>query len=110
MNSDTQKHKQLSVYEITVFSMLGGMILPFLLGVCFYNEKLTLLKVVCCILIIVAVLLNIKKGENAEKTIPREIKEELGLPVKWIGVGEGIMDFRPFEPEKFVEALFETDK
>ena len=27
-----------------------------------------------------------------------------------IGVGEGIMDFRPFEPEKFVEALFETDK
>jgi len=34
------------------------------------------------------------------------IKEELGLPVKWIGVGEGIMDFRPFEPEKFVEALF----
>ncbi|MCQ2362861.1 MAG: signal recognition particle-docking protein FtsY [Acidaminococcaceae bacterium] len=34
------------------------------------------------------------------------IKEELGLPVKWIGVGEGIMDFRPFESEKFVEALF----
>lgn len=34
------------------------------------------------------------------------IKEELGLSVKWIGVGEGIMDFRPFEPDKFVEALF----
>jgi fused signal recognition particle receptor len=34
------------------------------------------------------------------------IKEELGLPVKWIGVGEGLMDFRPFEPDKFVEALF----
>ncbi len=38
------------------------------------------------------------------------IREELGLPVKWIGVGEGIMDFRPFEPEKFVEALFSSDK
>lgn len=38
------------------------------------------------------------------------IREELGLPVKWIGVGEGIMDFRPFEPEKFVDALFNTDK
>ena len=25
------------------------------------------------------------------------IREELGLPVKWIGVGEGIMDFRPFD-------------
>ena len=36
------------------------------------------------------------------------IKEELGLPVKWIGIGEGQMDFRPFEPEKFVDALFET--
>ena len=38
------------------------------------------------------------------------IREELGLPVKWIGVGEGIMDFRPFEPEKFVDALFNSDK
>lgn len=38
------------------------------------------------------------------------IREELGLPVKWICVGEGIMDFRPFEPEKFVDALFNTDK
>lgn len=38
------------------------------------------------------------------------IREELGLPVKWIGVGEGIMDFRPFEPKKFVDALFNTDK
>lgn len=34
------------------------------------------------------------------------IKEELGLNVKWIGVGEGMMDFRPFEPTQFVEALF----
>ncbi len=57
----------LSVYS--VFSMLGGMILPFLLGVCFYNEELTVLKVVCCILIVVAVLLNIKKGENGKKAI-----------------------------------------
>ncbi len=34
------------------------------------------------------------------------IKEELGLNVKWIGVGEGMMDFRPFDPKQFVEALF----
>jgi fused signal recognition particle receptor len=38
------------------------------------------------------------------------IKEEIGLPVKWIGVGEGIMDFRPFEADKFVDALFDGDK
>jgi fused signal recognition particle receptor len=36
------------------------------------------------------------------------IRQELGLPVKWIGVGEGQMDFRPFEPDKFVDALFAT--
>ncbi len=35
------------------------------------------------------------------------VREELGLPVKWIGCGEGMMDFRPFEADKFVEALFE---
>lgn len=38
------------------------------------------------------------------------IKEELGLNVKWIGIGEGMMDFRPFEPDKFVEALFSKEK
>lgn len=35
------------------------------------------------------------------------VKEELGLNVKWIGIGESLMDFRPFEPNKFVEALFD---
>ena len=34
------------------------------------------------------------------------IKNELGLPVRWIGVGEGIDDLRPFEPEDFAKALF----
>ena len=38
------------------------------------------------------------------------IREELGLPVKWIGMGEGIMDFRPCVPEKFVDALLATDE
>ena len=38
------------------------------------------------------------------------IREELGLPVKWIGIGEGLMDCRPCEPDKFVDALFATDE
>lgn len=57
----------LSVYS--VFSMLGGMILPFLLGVCFYDEKLSFLKIVCCALIVLAVLLNIQKGEQGKKAL-----------------------------------------
>ena len=35
------------------------------------------------------------------------IREELGVPVKFIGVGEGIDDLRPFVPEAFAAALFE---
>jgi len=34
------------------------------------------------------------------------IKEQLGLPIRFIGVGEKIEDLRPFEPDDFVEALF----
>lgn len=34
------------------------------------------------------------------------IKAELGLPVKWIGIGEGRDDLRPFDPKEFAEALF----
>lgn len=33
------------------------------------------------------------------------IEAELGLPVKFIGVGEGVDDLIPFEPEAFVDAL-----
>lgn len=35
------------------------------------------------------------------------IKSELSLPVKWIGVGEGIDDLRPFVAREFAKALFD---
>ena len=38
------------------------------------------------------------------------IKEELGVPVKYIGVGEQIDDLQPFVPEDFAKALFETSE
>ncbi len=34
------------------------------------------------------------------------IKQRLGLPVKFIGVGEKLEDLEPFDPEIYVEALF----
>lgn len=37
------------------------------------------------------------------------IKEELGIPVRYIGVGERAEDLRPFEARGFVEALFENN-
>ncbi len=36
------------------------------------------------------------------------IESELGVPVKLAGVGEGIDDLAPFEPEAFVHSLFEA--
>ncbi len=34
------------------------------------------------------------------------IKQQLDLPVKFVGVGENLDDLEPFDPESFVEALF----
>lgn len=34
------------------------------------------------------------------------IKSQLAMPVKWIGVGEGLEDLRPFNPDDFAKALF----
>lgn len=37
------------------------------------------------------------------------IKEKLGLPVRYIGIGEGMDDLLIFDPDEFVEALFMQD-
>ena len=34
------------------------------------------------------------------------IRQEVGLPVKYLGVGEKAEDLAPFEPDSFVEAMF----
>ena len=33
------------------------------------------------------------------------IAREMGVPVKYVGVGEGMDDLMPFEPKSFSEAL-----
>ncbi len=38
------------------------------------------------------------------------IKRELGLPVKFIGVGEQIDDLQPFEPQAFAAGLFNMEE
>jgi fused signal recognition particle receptor len=35
------------------------------------------------------------------------VEEDLDIPVKYIGVGEGVGDLIPFDPTEFVEALLE---
>ena len=37
------------------------------------------------------------------------IARKLGLPIRYIGIGEAVDDLRPFEAEPFIEALFAGD-
>ena len=50
-----------------------------------------------------------KLDGTAKGGIILAIKRELGIPVKFIGVGEGIDDLRPFEPSEFINAFFEDE-
>ena len=35
---------------------------------------------------------------------------ELGLPIRWVGLGEGAGDLAPFDAEEFVDALFSEEE
>ncbi len=48
-----------------------------------------------------------KLDGTAKGGIVVAIREEVDIPVKFIGVGETLEDVEPFDPEKFVEAMFE---
>ena len=49
-----------------------------------------------------------KMDGTAKGGIAVAIQAELGIPVKYIGVGEGISDLQKFNSHDFVEALFRT--
>jgi fused signal recognition particle receptor len=48
-----------------------------------------------------------KLDGTAKGGIVFAIAERLGVPIRFIGVGEGIDDLRPFDADEFVKALFE---
>ena len=50
-----------------------------------------------------------KMDGTARGGIAIAIQSELGIPVKYIGVGEQIDDLQRFDPDAFVEALFDTE-
>jgi fused signal recognition particle receptor len=49
-----------------------------------------------------------KLDGTAKGGIALAIAEELGLPVKLIGIGESLEDLRPFDPDDFARALLEA--
>ncbi|HTX01793.1 MAG TPA: signaling recognition particle receptor family protein, partial [Acidimicrobiales bacterium] len=50
-----------------------------------------------------------KLDGTAKGGIVIAVQRELGLPVKLVGLGEGLDDLVPFDPDAFVEALLSTD-
>ena len=50
-----------------------------------------------------------KLDGTAKGGIVISIRKELGIPVKFIGVGEKIDDMKPFDSKDFASALFETN-
>jgi fused signal recognition particle receptor len=48
-----------------------------------------------------------KLDGTAKGGIVVAIARELGLPIRYIGVGEKVDDLLPFEPEAFIDSLFE---
>ena len=51
-----------------------------------------------------------KLDGTAKGGIAVAIQAELGIPVKYIGVGEHIEDLQKFDPDAFVNALFATEE
>jgi fused signal recognition particle receptor len=49
-----------------------------------------------------------KLDGTAKGGIVLAISRELGIPVRFIGVGEQLDDLQPFDPQQFAEALFEA--
>ena len=47
-----------------------------------------------------------KRDGTAKGGVVLAIRQGLGIPVKYIGVGEKIDDLQPFEPKEFARALF----
>ena len=48
----------------SLFAMLGGMLLPFLQGIFFYNEGFTLAKAICVLFICAALLCTVERSEK----------------------------------------------
>lgn len=50
---------------------------------------------------------NCSNGDNLTSILLQvSVVDELGIPVKFVGVGEGVDDLQPFDAEAFVNAIF----
>lgn len=76
----TQKafgHINLSLYSI--FSQLGGMAIPFVAGIIFYDEDITLGKMICLITIVIAMFMTLNPGIVAQPGSRRAVIYYIGI-------------------------------
>jgi fused signal recognition particle receptor len=50
-----------------------------------------------------------KLDGTAKGGVAIAVKREVGAPLRYIGIGEGPTDLRPFDAEQFVDALLSTE-
>ena len=55
----------LSLYSL--FSMLGGMMLPFLQGIIFFGEAVTVANLICFVLIVAALVITVERGGERKR-------------------------------------------
>lgn len=67
MSLKALKYANLSVFSM--FMMLGSIVLPSAFGILFYNEGITVMKILCYILIFAALYLSVEKGESSKKAV-----------------------------------------
>ena len=61
--------EQINLSLYSIFAMLGGMLLPFVVGIIFYNEPLTWGKGIALLLICAALSLTVQPGEKKKGTV-----------------------------------------
>jgi fused signal recognition particle receptor len=54
----------------------------------------------------VSALVLTKLDGTAKGGVLVGLADELGIPVRFVGVGEGVEDLRPFSAADFVDAIF----
>ncbi len=50
-----------------------------------------------------------KLDGTAKGGIAAAVHKKLGVPILWVGLGEGAEDLVPFDPKEYIEALFKTE-
>jgi len=67
MSLKALKYANLSVFSM--FMMLGSIVLPSAFGILFYDEGITVMKILCYILIFAALYLSVEKGASSKKAV-----------------------------------------